>query len=320
MKRAVELRYISLFTFSLVVTVVALVISIHKLQPLLFQQIFTSCTAAYEQISANSLVISTVFALGLTLLFASLSLKLLLSSYRTSKSLISLSIDAQKHFPRSLSKVIKKLGLSKKLFLVTSHSRPLAVTAGILSPKVVLSKSLIKQLNERELEAVVLHEIYHQQHRHGLLYILAEAIAASLTAIIPVLKDVIKNMKLDFETSADQHAVSFQGSSKYISSALAKLSPTAISTPLPSFATVLDIRLRRLGHVESENKTVSKRKLLFSLFMIMTLSFFASMPVDTSKNIVYAEHSETTNVCVSKFSVGMSKWQNSSSNLPASVF
>lgn len=327
MKLSVELRYCVLFIFSLIVTVLALVVSINKLQPLLFQRIFSSCTAAYQSITANAVIISTVFVIGLLLLFVSLSLKLILSGYRTSRSLSKISNKAQKNFPSALSKIIKRLGLSRNLFIITNHAKPLAVTVGMFDPKVILSKNLINQLTEKELEAVVLHELYHQQHKHGLLFIMAEAIAASLIAVVPILKDVIKNMKRDFELLADDHAASYQKETIYISRALTKLSGNAIVTPFPSFATILDERLERLHDKPAQLASLSLKKLLFSVCMIMALSFFAAMPITSANTVIYAEQPDSceigqncSNVCVSRFSVGMSKLQNSSSILPASVF
>lgn len=320
MKLSLETRYSIIFSFSLVVTVGSLIVSINKLQPLLFQQLFNSCTAVYQSLSANWLLISILLVIALVGLLVSLFLKLILSSYKTSLSLDNISSGLDTQFPSKLSKICTKLALTHDVFMITNHKKLLAFTAGLFSPKIVLSQSLISKLRPKELESVVLHELYHREHRHGLLYILAEAVAVSVSMLIPVLKDVVVNMKLDFENAADRQAMVYQGTSKYISSALTKVSGQTIPSPFPSFATVVNIRLQNLKQLKSQKQKLSKGKLAVSLGMIMVLSFFASMPLELFKSTVHADQSTSTNVCVSKFTAGMSKWQNSSSNLPASMF
>lgn len=318
MKNQVELRYIAIFIFSLLVILISLFVSINKLQSLLLQQMLTSCTAVYQSITTNSVIISGTLILGLLAVLLSLSLKLVLSSYRTSQRMAVLAGSAQKKLPLFLSQSIAELGLNQQDFIVTSHQSPVALTVGLVRPKVILSRGLIKQLSKKELEAVLLHEVYHQKNKHGMLYVVAEAITAALAMLVPILKDVVQNMKLDFENAADGYAVVYQGSPRYITNALGKLSDSTVPTDVPAFAGVADKRLLFSQGTRVRARSFSKAKLCFSLATVMVLSFFAAAPFGYSKETVSAEQSG--NVCIRRVDMGMSRFQNSTSILPATVF
>jgi beta-lactamase regulating signal transducer with metallopeptidase domain len=256
-----------------------------------------------------------------------LSLKLILSNYKTTQSLAKITAKARKRFPQPLQRVCKKLGLSKDIFIITTHKKPLALTAGLFFPKIIFSQTLIQKLNYKELEAVVLHEVYHQQHKHGLLYIIAEAISFSLSFLLPILRDVNDNMKLEFENVADRHALVYQGNPLHIASALNKLSGQAFQSQFPSFASVVDQRLELLELEHHRKLSFSKKNVLLSTIALLLLSFFAIMPIARTQTTAQALESEQcsqqnvcSDLCTYQFNIGMSRQRNSSSILPASMF
>jgi hypothetical protein len=224
---------------------------------------------------------------------------------------------AKKSLPLTIKKVCKNLHLSPDNFVITSHKKPLAVTAGLFFPKIIFSSGLIQKLNYDELEAVVLHEMYHQRHKHGLLYILAEAITLAVGFILPVLKDVTAAMKLEFENMADKNALSYQGNPYHIVSALNKLSGQTHQSSFPAFATVVEKRIELLHSEVLTPPAISKNNVVLSLGMFAILCTFASAPVTKT---FAAPEPEASNVCVNRFEVGMSKPVNYSSILPMSVF
>jgi Zn-dependent protease with chaperone function len=281
----------------------------------------------YTVLATNSLIAAGCFVFGLLSLLVSLSLKLVLSIHKTSQSLDRMTIRAKKSLPASLKKVCENLNLSHDSFVITSHKTPVAVTVGLFFPKIIFSSGLIRKLTYKELEAVVLHEIYHQRHKHGLMYIFAEAIALAVSFILPVLKDVTANMKQEFENMADRYALQYQGSPIHIASALNKLSGQTTQSDFPSFATEVERRLVLL-HFDTPTRTViSNNKIVLSISMLIILSIFASVPVTKTFATLKPEaqdhcsqQNDCSKLCVNTFTVGMSKPINYSSILPASVF
>lgn len=182
-------------------------------------------------------------------------------------------------------------------------------------------------MTNKELEAVVLHERYHQLHRHGFMYIIAEAISAAVCVILPVLQDVVHDMKLDFERSADHYALRYQGTPQYVSSALYKLSGIPSTLPFPSFSSSISQRLHHLGTHSQQKPTIKKTKLLMSVLTFMSLSVCAAIPINSTDNVVNAsiasecsQTSSCSDTCIKPQEILMSsQTQSNTIKLPASM-
>lgn len=135
MKYPVELKYLSIFGSALLMCVLILVLCINNYQPALFQKLLVSCNELYLSSIDNVYILATVFAIVLTALLTSLALKLLFSCYKTNLSFQRITNHTQYHFPKRLEKICQKLQLSKEIFIITTHSKPLAITAGFFSLK-----------------------------------------------------------------------------------------------------------------------------------------------------------------------------------------
>lgn len=132
--------------------------------------------------------------------------------------------------PRKASRIFNHyhFPLNRVQVLVTNQS--LAFTSGFLSPKISLSQGLIRQLTSKQLEAVILHELYHARHYHPLQVALTKVIA-SILALLPVIDDLAHYYWLLLETQADAFALSQQHSTRYLRGALAKM----LVSPLPDY-------------------------------------------------------------------------------------
>ncbi len=106
--------------------------------------------------------------------------------------------------------------------IVIDHGQAMAFTAGIRRPLIVLSSALVEMLDDQELEAVIAHEIYHQNHYDSLKIFLLQLIARSLW-FIPLTKWSYYNYKMMSELLADEHAIQYTGSEIGLGSALLKL-------------------------------------------------------------------------------------------------
>ena len=125
-----------------------------------------------------------------------------------------------------------------------------AVTAGILRPRVLVTKGLVSLLNDDELLAVLLHERAHVRGRHPAIYGLARAAAATSFAL-PAIQPLARRVVLHSEVAADAAAVAEQGL-RPLARALGKL--VGVVEPVDATAVggvqgMLDERIRALaGH------------------------------------------------------------------------
>ncbi|UUZ82423.1 M56 family metallopeptidase [Paenibacillus sp. P26] len=95
--------------------------------------------------------------------------------------------------------------------MVVEQERPMAFTMNLLKPRIILSTGLIRLLDNRELEAVIYHEMYHLKHGDPLKTFLM-SLCASVMWYIPLLKWLHQKYKIVREVLADHYAMSRQGS------------------------------------------------------------------------------------------------------------
>src|SRR5581483_5490732 len=74
---------------------------------------------------------------------------------------------------------------------------------GFINPRICISSTLIKNLNDNELKAVLIHESYHLKNKDPLKILLSQ-IAASMFFFVPTLKDIHSYYILSKEIAADQ--------------------------------------------------------------------------------------------------------------------
>lgn len=105
---------------------------------------------------------------------------------------------------------------------IISYPVPIAVTMGFFRPNIVLSTGLREMLSDDEFEAVVHHEIHHQQN-HDPLKVFIVSFFASIMWYMPILRWVREQYKIAKELLADEYAIHQQGSSVDLGSALLKM-------------------------------------------------------------------------------------------------
>ena len=103
---------------------------------------------------------------------------------------------------------------------------PLALTAGLLRPRIFLSSGLTAQLSRTELRAVLAHEQAHQRHRDNLRQFLLQLLTAPALA-----RQLRADMHQAIEQRADLQAASACGGPQAMAHILIRLQRLALASP-----------------------------------------------------------------------------------------
>ncbi|MBI4280476.1 MAG: M48 family metalloprotease [Armatimonadetes bacterium] len=148
--------------------------------------------------------------------------------------------------PASVRHVAARCGVANWL-MVLQDERPLALTAGVLFPRIIISSGLIDALDEDEFEAVLLHERHHVRHGDPLRLAFARG-AARAFFYLPVVGELYRRYVAASELAADAYAIRTQGDPAPLAAALLKLLRThAIAAPAGAqFQGTANLRLAHL--------------------------------------------------------------------------
>jgi bla regulator protein BlaR1 len=187
-------------------------------------------------------------------------------------------------------------------YITINSVRPFAFCFGIIKPKIYVSKKLIQILSKRELRSVILHEKYHIQ-KHDTLTLLIATVFESLTPHLPLVKDIIRNYKIERELMADKSAILELGSSNDLISVLKKLLKYESQIDfagIPAIAGIdtLEPRIKRLVNNEHFIKAFSYKNIIISLISTIFLVFLALIPVNTSE--IHTVNSDSVILCLDK--------------------
>lgn len=121
--------------------------------------------------------------------------------------------------PEKLQKIINKHDLEGKVLLI-SGGKLTAYTIGLFKPRIVVSQSLVRKLTEDQLEAVILHELYHLRNRH-VLWLLFSRLISSLFFFVPLIEYLARQLRTEFELAADAFVVEKQKTKDHLCASLA---------------------------------------------------------------------------------------------------
>jgi Zn-dependent protease with chaperone function len=177
--------------------------------------------------------------------------------------------------------LIERFRPANQHVIVIRHTQPLAFTVGLRRPLVVLSSAMVDMLGDGELEAVVHHEIYHQQSYDTLKIFALQLVAQSLW-FIPLFRWSLRNYSIMSELMADEFAVQQTGSEHGLGSALLKLIKNAFSdNPTPVLVRftdgVVNYRLQQL--VEPSDGIPVKADFISVILSVSVLFMFMAMIV-----------------------------------------
>lgn len=168
------------------------------------------------------------------------------------------------------------------LVFVIEGERAFAFCFGLFYPKVYISTKLLSLLDERETEAVLLHEKCHLNNKDSLIMLLA-TILQHLFPFFPVLSDLLRNYKIGREIDADNEAIAILGNTQPVSSVLKKLLcvPTVTVATASAIADYESLRPRIkaiIGEKYTYNR-YSKWKIITSLLAVLVLISMIVVPV-----------------------------------------
>lgn len=185
----------------------------------------------------------------------------------------------------SIQKVLHSLGLQKRVYLIKDE-RKFCFTAGVISPKIFVSSTMIEGLTKKEFTALLLHELYHLQNRDP-LKILFCRILQKVFFFLPILKQLIVNYEISRELAADSCAVEKAGSSKHLATLFVKTISSkqedSAFRPSPlaaNFDEGLNQRLAKLVGKRTQVGPPILRPLLLSLLIFALLLYLPRFSTD----------------------------------------
>lgn len=147
-----------------------------------------------------------------------------------------------------------RLGTPRPRLLVAASDRPVALAAGISRPTLVLSRWMLSQLDRRELDSVVAHELAHIARRDYLVAWMATVLRDAFW-YLPTNWAAHRQLRRDMELAADDLAVAATARPLALASALAKVWEAGLG-PQPASAVALasssDLMETRIGRLLSE--------------------------------------------------------------------
>lgn len=256
-----------------------------KLFPMVTSKVFIFCQ---KLLSDSVLEIprafpdAFVFAIGIMLGIGFLSFFLQLCKTHV---LLKKLLTRRTTLSNDLRTTIGSLGLANKVILIRDRSLS-SFCCGILSPRVVITTSLVKSLTRKELEAVLLHEQSHLIGRDPIKVLVGKTFS-SMFFFLPLFGELYKNIEATNEFLADQWTINNQGQITFIRGALKKI----LAAPQLSLAVVsnisgpdyFEIRIQRLVCPGIKHKfKLSLASWVTTLLFIFLSWFVIQTPVNAS--------------------------------------
>jgi len=144
--------------------------------------------------------------------------------------------------PMALWEAVDRVGV-ERVDCIASDA-PLAFCAGILRPRIYVSRGLVDQLRPAELDAVLLHEWHHGQRRDPLRY----AVGTALTNIcfcLPIVGWLAQYQRENAELRADRAAIQAVGR-RPLAGALWIVGTAADSPVVATFAGAAELRVAQV--------------------------------------------------------------------------
>lgn len=155
----------------------------------------------------------------------------------------------------------KQLGATRCRLLFYIYDRPLAFTYGLFRPKVLLSTWMAEHLDQRELEAVLAHELAHAARRDYLVVWLATVLRDAFF-YLPTSWVAYRQLQREKELACDDLAAAATSRPLALASALGKVwhqaaggSNLATAQPLVGAGGLIESRIARLLRAPSYSVT-----------------------------------------------------------------
>lgn len=198
---------------------------------------------------------------------------------------------------RRLNVLVKKLHLVDKIVII-DNKQPLALCYGLMKPKIYLSTKLLESMSPAELEVIINHEKHHLNHNDTRTILFAHIIQNTFP-LLPILSDLVKNLRIEREIAADNYAAS-GGKRQHVAAVLKKLllypQPTFAYFPSLAAEDTLTARIESLFFKKKFTAKYSLKNITFSVFSIFILLGLILTPVQAIE--LHTETSDAIIVCV----------------------
>jgi beta-lactamase regulating signal transducer with metallopeptidase domain len=164
-----------------------------------------------------------------------------------------------------------------RIFLYPSN-KPLAFTSGVFRPTIVLSTWMLEHLDQRELEAVLVHELEHVA-RHDYFVIWLSLVLRDAFFYLPTCHIAYHQLQQEKELACDDLVVNVTQRPLALASALAKVWQNAVAEPpFATFGAVQPLikdeeathrRIERLLSLSSKKTSGASRVNTFSLKLLV---------------------------------------------------
>jgi len=256
-------KYLLTFFGIFVLLGLSLLASSQKFLPLFLQHTVYYCESFLQSFSIQIPQSFGAFLLGFLALLVSFTLIKFVATY-IKVTLFRNKLNQKLHKHKQFDQIVQKLDLSRKAFLV-NDDRLFAFCHGIRHPGIYLSSGLFSIVNVNELEAILLHEKHHLEHKDALILLVAE-LTQSLFPFFPILSDLIHNYRTDRELSADHEVIQKMNDPAPLISILKKL---LVAEPIPQF--VLAPALADHETLEVRIKALTKKEIRFIKFGLLNV-------------------------------------------------
>lgn len=200
-----------------------------------------------------------------------------------------------------LNGLLMKHKIRPESVTVVRYKKPLAVTYGLFKQKILVSDWITSKLTEQEVEAILLHELYHIKNKHLPLYLLGQA-TSSILFYLPVVSGLVKNIKFKLEREADIYTQQKQNTKKYLQSALIKtlLGDDSFKL-LPNFSA--NLYENRINSIKGDSPTsfITKKQIAIT---IVSVALFTALYVFPTRAHAELANNVEAGVCTSEQDCG----------------
>lgn len=259
-------------------------------------QVFARCAEVVNDITSYTYVNSSGLLSFLILLVSGIGI--LLASIRVVKFVVSyirLSMQAQliEVLYENVMWVMKKHDMSKNSIKIIDNQELTAYTIGLINPCIVISTALVQKMSRKQLEAVILHELYHVRNRH-VLWLLTSRTISALLFFIPLVGLLAQRLKIQFELSADEFVIKKQKTKIHLRHSLA-LNLQYVGGVIPHFATSpIEKRIKVLMSEKIPHDRIGTGRFVVS---ILSLFLMTGIAVTEPGTISAAVGADTDAVC-----------------------
>ncbi len=257
-----------------------------RFSPFVLQNNIYQCRAWFHAVSVDispGFLRSLLLFSGLFLLFW-IGSRLLFVFYRVRRLKKQLFIE--KLLSSEVCLLLQRLGLDRVVFFVKSEQL-FSFCFGFIHPKIYISTYILEIMDKNEMEAILLHEKHHLDHKDPLVMFVAFFVEL-LFPFFPVISDLLVHYRLMREIRADQFAVTTLGDASQLVSVLRKMltaSTYFVSGSAPLVGDMLETRIKFLTRTGASFSRMSLSNILISLFSLALLFLLLITPVHAANTV-----------------------------------